>query len=662
MPIIPTLRQSPVAAAPGAVLDRNRRPTVDTRGQQQAVGQVVRNAQVADVDARAFAAPYEALGAVGQAISRTGSVIGALAEKVDEAKTDKQVFGKDNEITSSFGEFDSWAASAPAELHVAEFEKLGASGREQLLADKSLTPKASERIAMQFDRRYAQKRAQVMEMSAKQLFRDNGNNARATINNATEAGDWTTTEASAKEAIRKGYLPAFEMPEVKRTFNAVQERKAKEAEAESFKQAQGNTVVAVRAGGFTVAEKEIRSGYLKQADPVKTERLIEMARTLQNQGEADALNKIAEQIQNNELDSVEAIDASFGKNPMVSPGARAHAVKLLEKHVADGMPKPPVFGTEEATRNFVDMRQKVVSRNAADDPTKEKYAETLVEIYQRVPQQLQGELTRELYNRYFAEPPQAAKERPEIQKNVSKTLDRIFDAKSGPYAWKITQMERNKKGVLLPVLDDNGNQVIIDDPVREQNAINERTKIEQQMNDWFRDNPSKANDVDAVQKQLNLFRSGKDDKAFLESVMPVKPMETGALDAETIQLVKGLEGFIPRAYSDYKQTSVGYGTRAKYPGESLNTAQADARLREELSMHASRIDVAAKDAGFKLTPKQRAALISFDFNTGRGAALMETSDDMDEVKRRMGLYVKAGGKKLSGLVNRRKKELEYFSS
>jgi GH24 family phage-related lysozyme (muramidase) len=62
-----------------------------------------------------------------------------------------------------------------------------------------------------------------------------------------------------------------------------------------------------------------------------------------------------------------------------------------------------------------------------------------------------------------------------------------------------------------------------------------------------------------------------------------------------------------------------------------------------------------------LSDNQRNALISFDFNTGRGGYLLETSNgDMKEVKRRLLLYTKAGGEELKGLVNRRKREAALF--
>lgn len=145
------------------------------------------------------------------------------------------------------------------------------------------------------------------------------------------------------------------------------------------------------------------------------------------------------------------------------------------------------------------------------------------------------------------------------------------------------------------------------------------------------------------------------------------PTKDGAmLDQKTIDFVKDAEGFNPGSFSDYAQTSIGYGTRAK-PGEKTITKdEADARLKSELAMHATRVDKAIAQSGLNLTPNQRAALISFDFNTGAGANVITSSDSIEEIAARLPLYnkVTVDGKKVinKGLVNRRAKELELFAA
>lgn len=130
-----------------------------------------------------------------------------------------------------------------------------------------------------------------------------------------------------------------------------------------------------------------------------------------------------------------------------------------------------------------------------------------------------------------------------------------------------------------------------------------------------------------------------------------------------LDFVKKLEGWNPQAYGDYKQTSIGFGTRARFPGEVIDETEGERRLASELTEHARRVDEAAQRYGVNLTPFQRDALISFDFNTGQGPAVME-SREPGAIAERMSLYNKVteGGRKVvnKGLVNRRKAEIQHF--
>jgi GH24 family phage-related lysozyme (muramidase) len=138
----------------------------------------------------------------------------------------------------------------------------------------------------------------------------------------------------------------------------------------------------------------------------------------------------------------------------------------------------------------------------------------------------------------------------------------------------------------------------------------------------------------------------------------------GLVPEEAVSFIKEQEGFSASAFADYAQTSIGYGTRAR-PGERTITREAaDARLRSELAGHAVRVDQAITQSGLALTANQRAALISFDFNTGQGAYLIRTSRSVEEIAARLPTWNKVteGGRKVvsSGLVHRRAAELALF--
>jgi GH24 family phage-related lysozyme (muramidase) len=123
--------------------------------------------------------------------------------------------------------------------------------------------------------------------------------------------------------------------------------------------------------------------------------------------------------------------------------------------------------------------------------------------------------------------------------------------------------------------------------------------------------------------------------------------------------MKKEEGFIPNAYADSGQTSVGYGTRGK-PGEKLTEPEAAARLAEELAMHERRVDEAAARHGVALTTSMREALVSFDFNTGAVDKVLARKDPK-AIADAMLLYKHADAKaKDASLTKRREREVAVF--
>jgi GH24 family phage-related lysozyme (muramidase) len=129
-----------------------------------------------------------------------------------------------------------------------------------------------------------------------------------------------------------------------------------------------------------------------------------------------------------------------------------------------------------------------------------------------------------------------------------------------------------------------------------------------------------------------------------------------------VGMVKEFEGFSGKAFGDYKQTSIGYGTKARKGETSISKEEADRRLESELAMHRKRVLDHAQTHGYKFSENQINALTSFDFNTGRLEALTGNGSRPPEViADRITRYNKAGGKVLPGLVKRRKAELALFT-
>lgn len=130
-----------------------------------------------------------------------------------------------------------------------------------------------------------------------------------------------------------------------------------------------------------------------------------------------------------------------------------------------------------------------------------------------------------------------------------------------------------------------------------------------------------------------------------------------------LEKIKTFEGFTPEAKPDYSQYSNGYGTRALYPGERIDRAEAERRFASEIARAREFVEqhVPSLDEGTK------AALTSLTFNAGTrwassGLGEAARHGDLDAVRERFVQYTKAGGKELPGLVTRRLAEATWIGS
>lgn len=139
-------------------------------------------------------------------------------------------------------------------------------------------------------------------------------------------------------------------------------------------------------------------------------------------------------------------------------------------------------------------------------------------------------------------------------------------------------------------------------------------------------------------------------------------------DALLVSLIKEREGFHARPYRcPAGVLTIGYGfTAAKYVGRgSMTEKEASRILMEEIIPAAKKI--VRETVRVPLTPYQIAALSSFVFNCGEsnlrrlvnGKNRLNAGNYQGTADALL-LYVKADGKTLRGLVERRKKEQKIF--
>jgi len=136
-------------------------------------------------------------------------------------------------------------------------------------------------------------------------------------------------------------------------------------------------------------------------------------------------------------------------------------------------------------------------------------------------------------------------------------------------------------------------------------------------------------------------------------------VEPDTISPDLERRVEGYEGYNPRAYWDNKQYSIGYGTRATSPNETIDRAEASRRMQGELSNAQAQVDrILPADAPSNV----RDALTSFTYNVGGGwtqGSLLATAvqrGDYGSAARLMQAYNRASGQVNPALVRRRSDE------
>jgi GH24 family phage-related lysozyme (muramidase) len=128
--------------------------------------------------------------------------------------------------------------------------------------------------------------------------------------------------------------------------------------------------------------------------------------------------------------------------------------------------------------------------------------------------------------------------------------------------------------------------------------------------------------------------------------------------------IRRFEGFAPRAQWDYHQSTNGYGTRARSPGEQISRQEAEVRLRQEAGQHYNHVSQRYPNAPANV----KNALTSFTFNLGDGPITPGSrnynprldqalqSGNYGQAAQIMQGYTHAGGRVLDALVRRRQQE------
>ena len=124
------------------------------------------------------------------------------------------------------------------------------------------------------------------------------------------------------------------------------------------------------------------------------------------------------------------------------------------------------------------------------------------------------------------------------------------------------------------------------------------------------------------------------------------------------------EGFSSTAYDDFKQTSIGYGTKATSKNQTITEAEARKLLERDVEVASKPVLKMNKEKNYNWNKNQIDALISFTYNAGEGNFNKLTKNgtrSKEEIAAMLSKYIKAGGKDNDGLIKRRAAEIKLYN-
>ena len=148
---------------------------------------------------------------------------------------------------------------------------------------------------------------------------------------------------------------------------------------------------------------------------------------------------------------------------------------------------------------------------------------------------------------------------------------------------------------------------------------------------------------------------------------------TRRINQAALELIKQFEGFRSRAYRDSVGVwTIGYGHTSRAgppavrPGMRITREEGERILRRDVEKFAAGVEKALGRHAARLNDNQFGALVSFAYNVGVGALKRSSvlkavkAGRLDDVPGKLMLWTRAGGRRLKGLVRRRKAEGELF--
>lgn len=480
MPLIPRLQPSETGPAAGVTLDRERRPTVDTRELMQATGNLGAVRQP-EINGAVMAAPFDALGSIGKAVMETGGILGALAVKQREAESDMQVARAQEQMEAARAEFETWAMTdVNPGGWVAAWDERWNAAKAQILEDETLNDGARQRLGIIAEQYGGAARVDVAKSAAKRSFAMAGSSYDARITRAIAAKDYGQAVNLSREKTAKGYGWDHETAALEADITKMQQRDEETARM-------NETISIARSQGRDAARKYADDN---GADAIEKEKLLSAADSVHRDVLALKTEELSNAIASGQLTVPAEIDTWEPDNPAITPEVRAQ-YKAHMTRMNDAVER------ERQRANAPENMSRLVSEIQDLDPEKATDADfvrldlavqALPEGYRRVPsRKLDAKLDR-------------ARSLDTPDGDVAELGDDILHSlfKSGSFGSYDNGTGKDSKG--NPAIGTENGEVFKRDEAQYRAAITRKAEVGGKFSRWLKANPKAT--PEQVQKRI----------------------------------------------------------------------------------------------------------------------------------------------------------------
>lgn len=594
------------------------------------------------VDSGAVNAGVLALQDLGQAVKEAAGVPSDFSLRLQKAQNTADIARADVIMRDAFAAHQDRMQGMPEAQWEETWKTEGLKSVREQIDALGLSQAARDQLTPDLIQWEGATSIQVRTQATKQTIGNNRLAVKNAVDRSVMDGDYELAISHYKNGVKTGL---FSPEEGDAGVVQIEERvkaKAKEDQANGI----ASAIEMNPAAAIPELRKNVNGepSIYGEVEPIKAQRMLTMAENELKNRKIELRTDLHNRVISGEILDPETLRKEAGGK------LDEKALQSLEKTMGKEIPFDP--------ETFSKLRTRIAAYDADADQDGTKLNEIMTGIETTIPQNRQGPLNSELSQTWNATV-RGGKKRTQKQEFTTSLLGEIDNMAD--------------RGVFGKWKEGTGEKALIDEN-KKMSAWSKAEAYKEDMRGWLEKNqdatPAAAMDhfktllnpdmqAAAAQEFANVQKkSGPSWWSNLSDAVVGVDMATTPTP-ETVTFIKELEGLKLEAYGDSGQTSIGYGTRGT-PGERITKEEADRRLTSELSMHAKRVDAAAREHGVKLTPNQRQALISFDFNTGAAPVVM-SSKDPDAIASRMAKYKHADAKAKDGvLVGRRNKELALF--